>query len=256
MELPDDVTQWHSEHAGQRIAVYRLSNQVGAPPVLLMHELPGLSEDTLLLGRRLRDSGFDVHLPLLFGSFGQSSTARGIYQMWCLRREFELLRNNRSSAIAERLRALCTELAGQDDRQIGVVGMCASGGLVMSLMYSPAVGAAVAAQPAMPFRLFYTRKSSENLGATASDVAASADSSTPLMALRFTRDPICPANRIRQMRETFGTDYSEYIAPGNSLRHATLTKHAAEAGDAIENTIAFLQITLGAVPAPPADGTP
>ena len=118
-----------------------------------------------------------------------------------------------------------------------------TGGIVMSLLYSASVGAAVAAQPAMPFRLVHTRKDEGHLGASHEDVQESAKAKKPLMALRFTWDPVCPANRLRQMSDTFD-DYSEYIAPGNGLRHATLTQHANKSGDAVQETVSFLKESL------------
>ena len=243
MQTPEDLEPWSFVDSTGSLTVYKLERR-GARRALLMHELPGLSEDCVDFARRLYGEGFEVHVPLLFGSLGQSSLLRGSYQMWCMRKQFELFRNNRSSPIADLLRRLCERLAA-DSGPVGVIGMCATGGLVMSLMYSPSVAAAVAAQPAMPIRLFYTRKAEQNLGASAQEVKLSAASGTPLLGLRFTWDPLCPANRLRQLRETFGERYQEHVASGNGLRHATLTEDAATSADAVSRTVAFLRDHVG-----------
>src|SRR5688572_29556971 len=57
-------------------------------PVLLLHELPGLSWPTILLAQRLVDRGFRVHMPLLFGAVGQRSGVRGYFQS-CFGSQFD-----------------------------------------------------------------------------------------------------------------------------------------------------------------------
>lgn len=238
-----DPTSWVFDEDGERpLTVYQFARP-GAPAVLLLHELPGMSRNCQGFGWQLHEAGFDVHMPLLFGARNQNKAGKGLYQMICLNREFALLWNNRSSPIADRLRAICRKIATGDNR-VGVIGMCATGGMVFSLMFEPAVGAAVAAQPAMPFRAFWTGKSDRKLGASQEDVAKSRDSGKPLLALRFTWDGICPANRLRHMEETFGDQYEQHIASGNGLLHATLTQHADASDGAVERTIGFLQANL------------
>lgn len=235
-------TSWVYEDGGRPLTVYQFERP-DAPAVLLLHELPGMSEHCVAFGRQLFDAGFDVHMPLLFGKQNQHSAVKGLYQMICLNREFALLWNNRSSPIADRLRGICGEI-GTGEGRVGVIGMCATGGIVLSLMFAPAVGAAVAAQPAMPFRALWTGRSESKLGASKEDVELARNSGTPLLALRFTWDAICPANRLRQMEETFGERYEQHVAPGNGRLHSTLTNHAEAADGAVDRTIAFLLANL------------
>jgi len=233
-----DLRRWEHSAADRTLSVYTLDQIEAAPPVVLLHELPGLSKQCLRLARDLHVAGFSVHMPLLFGRLGQGSALKGVYQMWCLRGEFQLLRNGRTSRISGWIRSLCDEV-GSGEGTVGVVGMCATGGLIMSVMYQPSVGAAVSAQPALPFRLFYTARSPAHLGASLQDVERSAASATPLMASRFRRDPICPPNRVAAMEDVFTK--AEFVRrEGPGWRHATLTLDAERSG-AVPDVIDFLQ---------------
>src|SRR5262245_55615893 len=47
------------------------SRSPAGPAVLLLHELPGLTPEDMLLGYRIAQQGFQVYLPVLFGKVGQ-----------------------------------------------------------------------------------------------------------------------------------------------------------------------------------------
>jgi dienelactone hydrolase len=67
-------------------------------PVLVMHELPGLTPAALRFGRRLAKRGFRVYLPLLFGEPAQDDW-RGSYRSLCISREFANLQAGVSAPI-------------------------------------------------------------------------------------------------------------------------------------------------------------
>ena len=60
--------------------------------IVIMHELPGMSRETIELAEYLDEAEFQFYLPLLFGKPGQSSIARGLFpggvQTMCVRAEF------------------------------------------------------------------------------------------------------------------------------------------------------------------------
>lgn len=74
--------------------VYIFGNKNAAkPPVLLLHELPGLSDQTIEYAKFLAKD-FAVYAPLLFGEFGQDSAFKGLmsytfngeWNTWCYKR--------------------------------------------------------------------------------------------------------------------------------------------------------------------------
>jgi hypothetical protein len=95
--------------------------------------------------------------------------------------------------------------------------MCATGGVVFSVMMLDSVGGAVAAQPSLPYRPSWTTFSTSNLGSTSEDIEASAQAGKPFIALRFSKDGFCPAGRLTQIEELFGEDSTLQIyGPGHS----------------------------------------
>lgn len=225
-------------------AIYSFHPDEPLGQVVLIHELPGLSEGCVDLGRRLSENGFAVHMPLLFGEYGQYSPTAGLRQMWCLRDEFEMFRAARTSRIVNWIRPLVSEVS-TGPSSVGVIGMCATGGLVLALMYDPDVGAAIGAQPAMPFRMFWTRRSRSAIGVDPLDLGRSSSSGTPLMITRFERDPVCPANRFRAIGDVFdepSNDFRSIQFPG--WRHATLTDDSDHAPGLFDEVVEFLASNL------------
>jgi dienelactone hydrolase len=48
------------------------------PPVIVLHEMAGLSPGAVAFARRLIGAGFTVHLPLFFGRPEQAGTTRSV----------------------------------------------------------------------------------------------------------------------------------------------------------------------------------
>ncbi|MDH4118339.1 MAG: dienelactone hydrolase family protein [Acidimicrobiia bacterium] len=206
----------HSDGRKERI-VLRAANP-GRSPIIVFHELPGLSAGTMAFGEWLRDEGFDAHLPLLFGKIGQSSNA-GFIQM-CVSREFAMFRSDRDSKITGWLRSLCHEVAKDaPDGKVGVIGMCATGGLVLSLIWDDSVGAAVAAQPSLPFRSARADIDASELGASVASVDRAVESGKPLLVTAFEDDRFCTAARVQAWEQRFGSDV---ITTWPGSEHSTL----------------------------------
>jgi dienelactone hydrolase len=242
----EDFTSYSWSHEGISHDVYVIGD--GAP-VLVMHELPGMTAPTVDFARRLAGEGFRVYLPLLFGKPGQSDT-RGNYKALCISREFANLAAGVSVPITNWLRALAKDMSGRHGNgRVGAIGMCLTGAFVIPLVIDPWVAAPVAAQPGVPFSLAYLYTglghgswasqlniADEELTAAARRLKAD---NMRLLALRFAEDRICPRARFDRLRQAFGDsmEAEEYGgAPALrrmfSPRHATLTLEYAQAGDA------------------------
>ncbi|HWL36952.1 MAG TPA: dienelactone hydrolase family protein [Frankiaceae bacterium] len=182
------------------------------PPVLVLHELMGLTPPALAFARRVVDSGFTVYLPVLSGPAPATSrgdmlkAALGV----CVSREIHLLKSGATSPIVTPLRALAryaTDKAGT--RGAGVVGMCFSGGFALALAADEPVLAGVAAQPSLPYAplkpwcagdLGLDRKDVEDLEARL------ATGDTGIYVARFTEDRTSPRRRLQAIKQKFGTE--------------------------------------------------
>jgi len=218
------------------------------PCVLVMHELPGLSPAAVGFGRRLVDHGFQVHLPLLFGTPLQHD-GRGAYRQLCVSEEFARLQAGVSAPITQWLLALARELSDRSSgRPIGAIGMCLTGAFAIPLILEPRVGAHVAAQPGVPFSIAFRitglgggpwmsqlNISDDDLSLAATRAQANG---LKLLAFRFDVDRICPKERMVRLREAFGDqlDLHELGATSawrrlTSPPHATLTEEYDKAPD-------------------------
>ncbi len=79
------------------------------PGVIVMAEMPGISPHVARFSRWVRDAGFTVYMPSLFGRDGavpgvQEGTA--VLQRACVSAEFRAFAANRSSPVTQWLRAL------------------------------------------------------------------------------------------------------------------------------------------------------
>ena len=124
------------------------------PGVVVMTEMPGISPHVARFARWVRDAGFTVYMPHLFGRDGavpSALTAITTIARGCISREFSALSANKSSPVTQWLRALAA-LAHREcgGKGVGAIGMCFTGNFALSMMLEPAVLAPVMAQPSLP----------------------------------------------------------------------------------------------------------
>jgi hypothetical protein len=97
------------------------------PAVIVMAELPGITPYVARFARWVRDAGFTVYMPNLFGDAGApggsvTTTVRAVVQI-CVSREFHLLRSHSSGPIADWLRGLAALALGEaGGKGVGAVG--------------------------------------------------------------------------------------------------------------------------------------
>jgi len=198
------------------------------PPVVLMHELPGVTVGCLRVSQQIIDEGFTVYLPLFFGQPERTQTVRNLISTICIRREFNIFTSNGSSPIAAWLRDFCRKVSAENGRSgVGLIGMCFTGNVVLSVMLEPAVRATAICEPALPF--FHKAA----LGVPEQDLIAAQPRAqqNPILAYRFSDDNKCPRERFDTLRNTFGSGIKtvEFPSqPGNPFRlpqsaHSVLT---------------------------------
>src|SRR5262245_16463633 len=124
------------------------------PAVIVMTEMPGISPHVARFARWVRDAGFTVWMPNLFGVPGRPlSTGYTISSLFkgCISAEFRAFAANASSPVTQWLRALAAHahpLCG--GKGVGAIGMCFTGNFALSMMLEPAMLAPVLSQPSLP----------------------------------------------------------------------------------------------------------
>ena len=217
--------------------VYRRGS---GPPVIVMHELNGLTDETIKVARRIADEKFSVWLPALVGP----APSKGFVDTWrtriaiCLSHEINVFVTGRTSRIVTPLRALARAAALEGGTKgVGVVGMCLTGGFALALVADEHVLAAVSAEPALPLAWPLTPWCAKDLGMSTPDVSAAGArleaGSVEVYLTRFTEDRLSPAAReaavVRRLGPTGVTLDPLPSGPGNAFHfrtkdHAVLTE--------------------------------
>ncbi len=164
-----------------------------------------------------------MYLPELFGVPGKPiSTGYVLGQVAraCISREFAVLARHEASPITDWLRALCrrahSECGGPG---VGAVGMCLTGNFALALMVDPAVMAPVLSQPSLPFGLSKAHRAALHLSeAQLATIRRRAADGCTVLGLRFTGDPMCPADRFATLRRELGPGFEAIeidSGPGN-----------------------------------------
>lgn len=239
--------------------VYKIGS---GPAVIVIHEVPGLHPGVLAFARDLAAAGMSAWCPSLFGKPAKPVT-RGyaigvILKNICVRREFSVWKDGRSSPIVDWLRALARKAHEEcGGKGVGAVGMCFTGGFALAMTTEPAVVAPVLSQPSLPL------KDKGGLDCSASELACAKrrfkDEDLSLLALRFTSDKLVPDARIERLKAEFGDKVEvveladEDAAPGMPMDpHSVLTLHlhrsVPDSGSmkARDKVIAFFRERVGA----------
>lgn len=187
----------------------RVWRKGSGPAVIVMHEMPNLHPQVLRFADRVAAQGMTVYCPSLFGEDGRIPTRSYTMgqMLWsiCVRREFNVWANGRSSPIVDWLRALARKAhADCGGRGVGAVGMCFTGGFALAMMTEPSVVAPVLSQPSLPLG----RKGAGTIDASPAEIACAkkrlVEEDLTMMALRFPSDAFVPDERFAMLRQTFG----------------------------------------------------
>lgn len=188
------------------------------PAVIVMAELPGISPHVARFARWVRDAGFTVWMPSLFGRDGAVAGAEegaAVFRRVCVSAEFRALVSGQTSPVTQWLRALARvahEACGGPG--VGAIGMCFTGNFALSMMLEPAVRAPVLCQPSLPFNdPTGLEISPEDLSAVAARLARE---DLTVRAYRFEGDPFCRAQRFAAYRQALGDRFVARVLPDGS----------------------------------------
>jgi dienelactone hydrolase len=188
------------------------------PAVIVMAEMPGISPHLARFSRWVRDAGFTVYMPSLFGRDGAvPNVADGTvtFRRACVSAEFRAFAANESSPVTVWLRSLArlahAECGGPG---VGAIGMCFTGNFALTMMLERSVLAPVLAQPSLPLddpagiemapdELVAVRRRLEQDDLT-------------VMAYRFAGDRFCKAERFAAYAEALGDRLVARVLPDSA----------------------------------------
>src|SRR5256885_6459597 len=236
------------------------------PAVIVMTEMPGISPHVARFARWVRDAGFTVYMPSLFGRDGAVPVAEegaAIFQRACVSSEFRALASNESSPVTKWLRSLARSAHGEcGGPGVGAIGMCFTGNFALTMMLEPAMLAPVLSQPSLPL------KEPAGLEIAPEDIAAVRDrlvrDDLTVLAYRFEGDRICRADRFAAYAAALGdrfvarvlpdsaanTDVPPFFAQRVPFPHRVVTQHLIDAAGeptiaARDEILAFFARRLG-----------
>jgi dienelactone hydrolase len=221
------------------------------PAVIVMTEMPGISPQVARFARWVRDAGFTVYMPSLFGTDGAVPSAEegeAVMRRACISAEFRAFANkkgtNKSSPITQWLRALAklahAECGGPG---VGAIGMCFTGNFALTMMLEPAMLAPVLCQPSLPF------DDPSGLEIAPDELAAVKQrldkEDLTVMAYRFEGDKFCKAERFAAYAQALGQRFVAHILPNNAanqtdlnsfFEHVVATPHSVVTAHLIDET--------------------
>ncbi len=237
------------------------------PAVIVMTEMPGISPHVARFARWVRDAGFTVYMPSLFGRDGAVSDAvegAKVFQKACVSAEFRAFAANQSSPATQWLRALARHAHDEcGGPGVGAIGMCFTGNFALTMMLEPAVLAPVLSQPSLPL------DDPSGIEMAPEELAAVQErlerDDLTVLAYRFEGDKFCQAQRFAAYAEALGdrfdgrvlpdsaanTDLAPFFAQHVTTPHSVVTVHLIdEAGQptvqARDEILAFFQARLSA----------
>src|SRR5436190_14013034 len=205
------------------------------PAVIVMTEMPGISPHVARFARWIRDAGFTVWMPNLFGSPGRpltlgyalTSMVRG-----CISREFRAFAANESSPVTQWLKALAAHahpISG--GKGVGAIGMCFTGNFALSMMLEPAMRAPVLSQPSLPIGRRGGMHIAPDELARVKERMERED--LTVLAYRFAGDSFCRAERFAAYEQALGDRFVGRVLPDSGANpdaamknpHSVVTAH-------------------------------
>ncbi len=234
----------HVSHAGVSLPVY--TSIRGSKPLIVLHELPGMSPSFVAYCRRMADEGFQVTMPLLFHRPESNMTGWQITKL-CISQEFRSMFYSRTSSgerpftqwLQHLTRLVIDENPGQP---VALLGMCLTGGFALLGFAERGVAAVICCQPAFPF-VFGIK----SLGLSESQLSAAVEGARICPApcikgYRYAGDRFCRKSHMQAIEDRFGSSFERYPDLKGS-GHSTLT--ADSASEAVfEDVVKFLNERL------------
>jgi dienelactone hydrolase len=206
------------------------------PAVIVMAEMPGITPYLARFARWVRDAGFTVYMPSLFGVDGtmpDTEESVAVFRRACVSAEFRAFAANEASPITQWLRALARHAHAEcGGAGVGAIGMCFTGNFALSMMLEPSMLAPVVCHPALPL---------DNPGATglgAQELSAVRRrlerENLTVLAYRFEGDKWCRAQRFAAFQEALGDAFIPRVLPDSAAepepaafyKHVVATPHS------------------------------
>ena len=261
----DDLADFHARTFTLEGASRRVFVSGSGPGVIVLAEMPGISPHVARFARWVREGGFSVYLPSLFGVDGAVARAEeglAVLRRACISAEFHALAGRGASPVTAWLRALARRVREEcGGPGVGAVGMCFTGNFALSMTLEPAVLAPVVAQPSLPLDDPAALESdAEELAAIRARLERDGLS---VLAYRFEGDRHCRAERFAAYRAALGERFVARVLPDSAANpdpppffrdvvaspHSVLTAHLIDAAgeptlQARDEVLAFLRRRL------------
>jgi dienelactone hydrolase len=192
------------------------------PAVIVMTEMPGISPHVARFSRWVRDAGFTVYMPSLFGRDGAVpgvEEGKATFQRACVSAEFRAFARNspaaESSPVTGWLRSLARHVHAEcGGPGVGAIGMCFTGNFALTMMLEPSMLAPVLSQPSLPL------DDPAGIEIAPDEIAAvrrrlERDDLT-VMAYRFEGDRFCRAERFAAYAEALGDRFIARVLPDSA----------------------------------------
>ena len=225
------MTEWHDDPLDdferRDITLNGIAKRVyvtgKGPAVIVMSEMPGISPHVARFSRWVREAGFTVYMPSLFGRDGAVPTAEeglSVMQRACVSAEFRAMAAHQTSPVTSWLRALA-RLAHEEcgGPGVGAIGMCFTGNFALTMMLEPSMLAPVLCQPSLPLNDRAALEiSPEDLVAVRERLDR--DDLT-VLACRFAGDRFCTAERFAAYAAALGDRFIARVLPDSAANPIT-----------------------------------
>lgn len=197
------------------------------PGVVVMTEMPCISPHVARFARWVRDAGFTVYMPHLFGEDGAvPSLGREVVSLAraCVSAEFRAFASNAASPATRWLRALAAQAHVEcGGKGVGAIGMCFTGNFALSMMLEKAVLAPVMSQPSLPLN------NPAGMHIAPDELAAVRkrleDEDLTVLAYRFEGDMFCRAARFAAYQAALGERFEARVLPDSAANPDALMKN-------------------------------
>ncbi|MET3961990.1 dienelactone hydrolase [Marmoricola sp. OAE513] len=192
------------------------------PAVVVLTEMPGISPHVARFARWVREAGFTVYLPSLFGRDGaypEAAAGMEVLQRACMSAEFRAFASADSSPVTSWLRGLARLAHGEcGGPGVGAIGMCFTGNFALTMTLEPAVLAPVLCQPSLPFDdPAGINMAPEELVEVAARIERD---DLAVLAYRFEGDRHCRAERFAAYQAALGDRFTGMVLPDTAASPA------------------------------------
>ncbi|WP_282696623.1 dienelactone hydrolase family protein [Streptomyces sp. CC208A] len=188
------------------------------PAVVVMPEMPGISPDVARFARWIREAGFSVYVPSLFGvdgAYPRAGAGETVVRRACVSAEFRAFAGGGTSPVVGWLRGLARAAhAERGGPGVGAVGLCFTGNFALSMALEPAVVAPVVNHPSLPL------DDPAGIELDEADAAAVAErvrrDRLKVLAYRFENDRWCTGQRFAAYRALLGDAFDGRVLPAEA----------------------------------------